>query len=199
MRIQSPDVATRVRNFFGIKGKYRPEVEEFIVPTIQVGDLSVPGLPPITRHASVGFDVGAVVGEYFTFRLLAPEGVLCVITDLNLVPALAGAGSHIRASFVTLAGLAPAAAGFTDHRLTSGQRFPIEVPAAQAAVGTFVMPIAPIIWRTILTDNEDNHIEPKGWVIGTGKPGVGASLMIQSAALNLRIHGSVQWDEYQVF
>lgn len=196
VKIQSPDVARRVAEFFGIRGKYVPSVEEFIIPTLQVGDLSVAGAPPISRHASVAFDVAAHATQKFTLRLFA-QGVLCVITDIRLIP-VSGGGAHIRAAFSTGAAPTPLAPGFTDHRITAGVLHPAQVPGALVGASTAASNITPIVWRSILTDVVDNHYQPRGWVIGTDKQGGSGSLMLQTGSNNVRIHGSLEWDEYQL-
>lgn len=196
VKIQSPDVARRIAEFFGIRGKYLPEVEEFVIPTLQIGDLSVAGVPPVGRHASVAFDVAAHATQKWTFRLYA-EGLLCVITDFRLIP-VAGGGAHVRASFAGGPAPAPLTPGFIDHRITDGQLFPAQVPGAIVGASTQASNINPIIWRSALADLVDNHYQPKGWVIGSDKQGGNGALMLQIGSNNVRCHGSVEWDEYQI-
>jgi hypothetical protein len=195
VKIQSPDVARRVAEFFGIRGKYTPAVEEFIIPTIQVGDLSISGVPPVSRHASVAFTVAGVAAEGFNFRLLAPGGVLCVITDIILLPANIASFS---ASFTLQAAAGALVPAFTDSRLTLGQLFPENVPAAVCEANTVGAPLVNISWRSRTTPNVAIHFQPKGWVIGTGKEDVDAALMLQCETDDLHVYGSVGWDEYPI-
>lgn len=196
IRIQGPDVARRVAEFFGVRGKYRPEVEEFIVPTVQVGDLSVPGLPPVSRHASCRINVAPTAGEYSMFGLAALPGLICVITDIDVFSSVA---NSVVADFRDERAMTPLTAFFTDNRLTLGQRFPAQVPAAVIGANTEVMILAQQAWGATLPASIPRHFSPKGWVIGSGLAGGTGHLHLSLTTVNVGLFGSVEWDEYEVF
>lgn len=193
IKIQTPDVARRVARFFGIRGKYLPQVEEFIVPTILIGDLSVAGPPPIARHASCAFSITGVAARYSTVRLIAPIGVLCVLTDVYMHPQLT--------SYLTMGlmagGAAPALVPtFTDTRLVDPPRGSPETPAALVSSEARVAILTPISWRAYAVTGFNNHYQPRGWVIGPARAGVAMELTIQLNGQDNDANGSIEWDEY---
>lgn len=196
VKIQEPGVAQRLVEFFRLKGRFRPMLEEYIQPVIQVGDLSVGGVPAISRHATCWFNVAAVAGQQWAFHMEVPPGLLCHITSFNLNPS---ASVSLYAGFSGGAPMSPITNKyFTDGRITGDISFPTNVPGAIVGSNAQVGAINPIGYRSYVLVGQPNHFKPKGWIVGTGKPAGIGRFQLGAATVNITISGSVEWDEYQV-
>lgn len=192
VKIQGPDVARRVAQFFGIRGKYLPQIEQFIVPTISVGDVSMPGVPPVRRHVSVQGYEAAVVAEKASWWMNAPIGVLAVITDIHVIP-VGDMNLNVAFWFGGAASLTPR---FTDGRLVQPPALPQFPPACTAGSWTAAGVITNIAWTGVAKATQVNHYRPVGWIVGAGT-GAGG-VQFQSSENNVAVSLTVEWDEYHV-
>ena len=188
-------IATRLQKLLGIQGRVRVNLEEFILPTIQVADLGRGALPPERRHVSARFDQAAVIAESCVVRLEAIPSTILVVTDIHITPI--GNTGFLLGNFTSTIAAPPniAIKQFTDNRLTQDQ----EKPAGVLAFGTQNANLGIIPWMAQLEADIDNHFQPEGWVVGSGVPGQFGFLELQVNIANTRAIGSIEWDEYQLF
>jgi len=198
--IQDPTVGGALQALFSLQGRVRPALEEFIVPTVRIADLSQGATPAISRHASAAFNQAAVAGEHAQLRFEMIPGALAVIRRLHLV---ADTDTMIRINFpgnaATLGALGTVAAkGFTDGRVLAGSPGGEQNPAAVLTYGTAVAPLGAfqVFFQALAT--EEVNIEPRGWVVGTGRPDLYGFLELDTYSLNVQLRGSIEWDEYQL-
>lgn len=196
--INNPVVSTLLQRAFGIQGRLRPQLEESIVPTVSLGDLSEGSEPPITRHVSVFGAIGLEVNERPIWRLEVPGNVIAVLTRLNFRAATAqDVLVHWGASLS--AGAFPGTmttTGYTDERLQSDQGG-AQIPAAVVLTGTQVATIASEARIRINPPPDDKDFFPKGWVCGTGRPGQFGFIEFSASVIAQSFFIEMEWDEYQ--
>lgn len=204
--IQNPRAGQTLTEAFDLRGRVRPELEEYIVPVVTVGSLDM-GLPPaIQRTVTYYAAQGAVSGERFVFQLAVPPGIIAVIKRMILYGRIgdgrallckfAGATSGITTPATT------AGSCFTDGRLAQSG---VE-PSSKLYYNTQVSNISgsdwalPLYHNMVTWDTGVREFEPKwGWVVGSGnttEPGFfEGTFDIANAAMHLVL----ETEEFQSF
>jgi hypothetical protein len=192
--IQTPKVTEAVHREYGIVGRYRAQIDEVVVPVVQVANLAAE-TAPLVRTAVSRFTQGAVVGERTTWRLETPAGVYCIVEGMGWA---AGGATDVDVFFGSSipapAAIAPET--FVDGRLReSGQ-----APAATLAFGTQVAALAVAHLRfdggsTLLP--VPNVIPGSGWTIG--RPNAIDFLECQCTSGNIAFSVWMQWREVTQF
>ena len=175
LKIGNPRVTNQLVKLFNLTGAVSPELEEFVIPTVQVANLEMGSPPAIQRTATYYAAAGAVSGERAVFQLAVPPGVVAVIKRIMLY----GITASPRALLAKFAGstatvVTPATTAgscFTDGRLAgTGQE-----PASRLLYNTQVSNVSNADWALPLYLNAPTwnsgarEFVPKwGWVVGSG-------------------------------
>lgn len=202
LQINNPLVGQLLQRAFQLQGRVAPRLEEFIIPTISLGDLSESFPPDVVRHATLEFSEAAESGERFVGRFETVPSTIAVITRLVLKCSVATA--EFSCSFVgnaaTLLALANTAdKSFTDGRLLAGAPTGAQAPASVFTHGTQVGGLAGFQFRQAFSPLDSGSIlilEPKNWVIGTSGGSLFGFWEMQVALSNAVVNGSIEWDEY---
>lgn len=175
IRIGNPRVTDQLVKLFNLTGSLAPELEEFVIPTVQVANLDMGSPPAIQRTATFYAGQGAVSGERFVFQLAVPPGIIAVIkrimfygitaTPRALLAKFAGSTSGITTPATT------AGKCFTDGRLAGSGAS----PSSNLYYNTQVDNIAGSDWGLPLYLNTGTwnsgareFIPTWGWVVGSG-------------------------------
>lgn len=192
--IQVPTVGTLLTEFFRLVGSVRPELEEVVIPTVLVGDLSGSAPPTRRRHASCVGGIAAAAAENAWFELSNSDpNTLAVITD---VFAFATAADFLKVAFPTATLLAGGstvvATSFTDSRvLPGGPGFVLrQISQGGGSIGNeergrWIVPVA--------ANGLNLHLRPKGWVIRTP-----TRLTFSNVTAAGTMFLGLEWDEYQL-
>lgn len=206
LEIQNPRAGAALTDAFDLKGRVRVELEEFIVPTVIVADVSASSPPGVQRTVSAYWSKDAVAGQRACFQLSCPGGTLAVIKRLSFFSTAVTAPD---AWFIVLPGSTidggisaeVAVKAFTDGRL---QETGVE-PSCVVTFGTRVSNVSAADWAIPLflpdatTGAAEAVFEPSwGWVIGSGKAGVTSYLEGSFDGVNMPMTGVIEWEEYQV-
>ena len=175
IRIGNPRVTEQLVRLFNLKGAVSPELEEFVIPTVQVANLDMGSPPPLQRTATYYASQAAVVGERAVFQLAVPPGVVAVIKRIMLF----GITAQPRSLLARFVGTTPtvttpattAGSCFTDGRLHStGVQ-----PSSVLYYNTQVSNVANADWALPLYLNNATwnsaareFIPDWGWVVGSG-------------------------------
>ncbi|GMR14266.1 MAG: hypothetical protein BMS9Abin29_2511 [Gemmatimonadota bacterium] len=189
-QINTPRPGEALGREFGLRGRIRPQLEEFIVPTVQIADLSSLGLPSPTRRCSAAFYQPAVVAEAATWSIEMQPGSMAVLKSFFFRPT---AADQIRAEFLQSVGVpgSLAASGFSDARLTVAG----EIPWGQLLYGTAIPAIA-TEWRGAANTDGFVYQDP-GWIVYNPIGGVNpVSIWFQSETINQAVRGGIEWVEY---
>lgn len=201
--IQDPTVGTALQQLFGLQGRVRPALEEFIIPTVKVADLSLKTADPVIRHASCRTSVAAVAAERPVFRFESIGGTICVIRRIFLFSATAAGNPSFafHGNAATLGALATTATkSFTDGRLLPGAPSGAQKPSGVLTIGTQPGSLGTVHWEGRMDASLGLEITPtRGWVVGTGRPGLVGFLEGQVAVNNIALAVSMEWDEYYLF
>lgn len=173
--IQNPRAGQTLTQAFDLKGRVRPELEEFIVPVVQVGALDMGSPPAIQRTCTYYAAHAAVSGRRFVFQLFVPPGTICVIKRIMVY----GIVSAPRALLARFSGktssistpLSTAGSCFTDGRLAqTGAE-----PSSKLFYGDRVSNIAdsdwalPLYLNMVTWDSGAREFSPNwGWIVGSG-------------------------------
>lgn len=198
--IGNPIVGTLIQQAFDLQGRIQMVVEESIVPTVSLGDLSLGSPPPNLRHATASWDESGVAGERFVARIEVPGNIIAVITRINFIPR--GSTIEMVADFGSSFPIPTSGAAskrFTDERVRAPGGSPAQQPAGVVTTGTQVAALAVQPFRMRAIDAVDNIFDPKGWILGTGRPGQFGFIEFAAGTANVRIEGTIEWDEYQIF
>ena len=206
LKIQRPSVSVALTRFFRLTGQVAPELEEFVQPTVQVGDLSPAEPPPVARAAAARVLNSAVPVEFPTFRLFCPPGMIARLDSIYLnVPAQAIVSYLFTSSVPALALAGLASPVFTDQRL--GQLNPVtglarELPAVQFAFGSIAGALIVNQYRQLIEPSATGGFRPlfrpKHWIIGSGEPGVSGFLEFQTSVVNSTVRCALEWTEFQL-
>lgn len=175
VRIGNPRVSENLVRLFNLTGSVSPELEEFIIPTVQVANLDMGSPPPVQRTATFYAGQEAVSGERFVFQLAVPPGVIAVIKRIMfygitaspraLLAKFAGSTSGITTPATT------AGSCFTDGRLAGAGA----TPSSKLYYNTQVSNISGSDWGLPLYVNTGTwasgareFIPQWGWVVGSG-------------------------------
>lgn len=198
--IQDPTVGVVLQGLFKLQGRVRPALEEFIIPTVQVADISQGARPATRRRAVAGIAQAAVAGQVFQARFEIPGGMIAVIRRINLSSTTGAMNIRFNfpgnaASIAALAGVS--AKAFTDGRLLPGAPSGAQQPAGVLTFGTNAAALATTqaVFRLFAT--QELVIYPD-WVVGTGHPQLVGFLEFESNTANAQVAGSVEWDEYPI-
>jgi hypothetical protein len=175
MRIGNPRVSEQLVRAFNLTGAVSPELDELVVPTVQVANLEMGAPPAVQRTCTYYLSQGAVSGERFVFQLAVPPGVITVIkrmmvygitaTPRVLLARFAGKTSTITTPATT------AGSCFTDGRLSqTGAQ-----PSSKLFFNTQVSNVANSDWALPLYLNNPTwnsaareFVPHWGWVVGSG-------------------------------
>ena len=193
LRIQNPLVGELLTAAFRLTGRIQPQLEEFIVPVVVVGDLGDGGPIPVRRAAISSSFFTAVPGELPTATFECPPGTMCQITKF-FVLGPPGSTLTMRVSFTNAGVIQPAAAkkDFTDGRLTEENQRPV----GTLFVGSQAGNIGPITGHFVFLDTSRTEIHPKNWIIGSGKLAQFGHVQFQISTANIDITWGVEWIEY---
>lgn len=117
-KIQRPGVAEALTRAFGIVGRMRPALDEVIVPTVSIGDLSRGGPPPAARQSVSSFTAAAVPTEKLFWRLDVPPNMIAVIEAITLH---ATGACNLKVNFPGNAAILPAGPNAANESLTDGR------------------------------------------------------------------------------
>lgn len=198
-KIQTPSVGRILAEALGLKGRIDPELEKFIIPTIQLANAELSGFVCTSRSCTSTGSGAAVAAEFPTLQFIVPPGVLALITRLDANTNGAGETS-LRASFAQNA-LALGTAGlnaFTDQRLIQQN----QTPSCNLTSGSQAAAISPIEWNGRLSIGAATaptyEGRPVAWVIGSGVADATRSLGFQSSGLNEVLRLTLEWVEFQL-
>lgn len=190
--IQTPEPGEALRAAFKLRGRVRPALEEFIVPTINLGDVGQ-GQPPGTPRAAWGhIFVGAVAAEYARWRLEIPERTIAHVTAIHIRPATAGT---LRIKNQNVPGVVNTSqqARLTDERLVDTG----EDPAATFIYGTDVNPLTNFNFAT-WAPVTGLIFRPSWLVIGTGEGSNAGSVAFGFDTANVACFFGLEWTEYPI-
>jgi len=197
--IQTPVPGTLLTNAFGLTGRVRPFLEEFIVPTISLGDLSLSLAPGIVRHACALIQEGAVAGERWVCRFEAPPGVIAVIRQVAIKSS--GGATNLSAVFrgnaPTISPANACAKGYTDGRLLPGSGT-TQTPMCILLSDTQVAAVGSVTFQVPVPAEGLVYLPPGGWVVGGGMHDSGY-IEMNMPVNNVQAQGGIEWDEYQIF
>ena len=203
-RIQNNRASENLTKAFDLTGPVSPELEEFIVPTVTVADLSIGAPPAVQRSATAYFSQAAVSGQRACFQFIAPPGTIAVIKRVSFYGIVTAADAWFLLFSAASAALGKpanqATMSFTDGRL---QETGVE-PSCQLWSGTKVSTlnadwaIPQFITDATYGSSECSYEPPAGWVVGSGKPGVSSYLEGAFDGTNMAQAGVIEWEEYQV-
>lgn len=190
--IQTPRPGQALQAEFDTQGRIRPALDEHVIPTAVVADVSEYFGPRQQHAASGGESVSAGVGEYPAFRLynritlgdqrfVMPKRLtIRVGTAMTLVIANADTGTW------SVAPLAITSQGSRDLRDTDGPNGQV-----QDGVLTALPTASDRVWRQYLpATTQVFHIDLSGWVL---KPG--DALVVFGFTANTDLFYSVEWEE----
>lgn len=191
--IQNPRVSGALQEAFDLQGRVKPALDEIIIPTVQVADLSTGQIPATRRACSCRFIQPGVAGEKFTARFEIPAGIIAVVQRLFIYPS---ADLRIFAQFSGFSvGALPNVAqkAVTDQRLTvSGIQ-----PAGVLTYGTQAPFVTNAQWMGFAPLGQGLIYEPNGWVVFGGLQNFGF-LELQSGTDNVQVIGHMEWTEYDL-
>lgn len=203
--IQRPQVGENLREFFRLTGTVRPELDNFVHPSVIVGDLSASAAPVARRHASAqGVQVAAALQNAFFELSAADPNTLAVVTDIYAF-ALAQDQLHIAYSSGIVVGGTVQTARYSDARVAT--------PNALFVGGT---PPAYVLQSASLAGGPINnglvagrfavpstgvqlHLQPKGLVLlGSRAAGLASGIAFSNDSPAGTLVLTVEWDEYQL-
>lgn len=195
--IQRPDIGAALQRYFALVGRVRPELEEFVLPVVSVGDLAAGGAPPVVRRVTASFSQAAVAAQVFQARFEIPGSMLAVIRQVN-INAPGGAALNIRfhqagnvATIGAQANTAPKS--FTDGRLLEEN----QLAGGVLTFGTQAAALATTesLYRVYAAQS---LVLTPDWVVGTGRADLFGFLEFESNTANAAVAGTLMWDEYQI-
>lgn len=206
LEIQNPRAGQALTDAFDLRGRVRPELEEFIVPVVTVGSLDM-GLPPAVQRSVTYYAAqSAVAGKRFVFQLAVPPGVITVIKRLllfgitssprPLLARFAGGTSGITTPATT------AGSCFTDGRLAQTG---VE-PSSKLYYNTQTDNISGSDWALPLYLNNATwnsgareFVPNGGWVVGSGNTQEPGYFEGTFDFVNTAIHMTLETEEFQSF
>jgi len=163
-RIQNPGVGQLLQGLFDLQGRVQPQLDEIIVPTVQLGDLGRGSAPPVVRAVSHQCVMLAVAGEFAGARLEVPGNTLLKITAIHVSPTTSGF------AYWKFTNASAALAGTADKEVTDGRLSDQNVGAGSVMtfgtrVGGLANPAA-----LVKVNSTGTTFTPEHWVIGSGRP-----------------------------
>lgn len=193
-KIQRPGTGTLLTDHFRLISRVNPELEEFVVPTAQVADLSLGATPPICRSATMQFSNSPVAAQRSVWRIESPPGIILKIKHfwvLN-VDVAGDLTVHFGNSLAVVPTVA-ATSRFTEGRLTGA-----ELPGGLVLHDTQVATLAAFEWRRFLGVLGEIEYSPPNWVVGTGRPGEFGFIEFLATAIQNSVNVAIEWDEFSV-
>lgn len=199
--IQNPRVAQALQSAFNIVGRLRPQLEEFVVPTVLLGDLGQNQPPYVSRHAV--FNVSAAaggVGNRFTARFEVPAGALARVDRIHLQSSVNP--NNLRVHFPGNAATIAAQATVSPKRYADGRLLPgSATPSAPASVFTHGAPAAALgtvdaAYRLPTENGGMIDLRPNGWFVGTGVQGLVGFMELQLSVANTAVVGAIEVTEF---
>lgn len=195
--IQSPTVGQLLQNLFGLQGRVRPALEEFIVPVVNVADVAKSAGVSIRRSVVGRFTIAAVVGELPQIQMAVPAGIIARVTKLYL---WSDTVMQVRIHHGNGLAAAPPTAmstRYTDWRLLSPT---FQNPAVIPTVGTAAAGLAVYeeVYR-LFTVNRPIELEwdQLGGVVVGGTSTTGY-FEVAAVTANSSLNGTLMWEEYQL-
>jgi hypothetical protein len=163
LQINNPFVGAALQELFRLQGRVQPQLDQFIVPTVQVADLSVAASPPVIRSCVSANSIAAVVGQAPSIIFNVPGGVLAIIKSLRF-QVQATTNFQVNVGNSSLSGPATASARtFMDGRINRSQE-----PVCTMVVGTQAAQMPSFEYRCRVVANTELVIVPSRWVLGRG-------------------------------
>jgi len=194
--IQRPGVGTLLTDFFRLTGRVSPKLEEFVVPTVSVGDLSKGSPPPVCRSVSGRFSIGITAGERAVWAFTMAPGTIGRITSLSMlnVDVAGNFTVHFGSALAVFPTTAITASLFTDGRLSAGD----EEPAGKLFTDTQVGALTAFEWQRNVGIGEVVDYRPPNWLVGTGVPNVTGTLEFLCTGVANGVVFTMEWDEFQI-
>jgi len=206
LEVQTNRPSAALTDAFDLKGRVRVELEEFIVPTVLIADVSQSSPPAVQRTATSYFSQPAVGGQRACFQMIVPGGTLARIRRISFFAdsSLAAADAWFLLFSAESAALGKpanqATMSFTDGRL---QQTGV-TPSSQVWFGTKVSTLTadwalPMFYvDNALGSASAEYVPSAGWIVGSGKPGVSSYLEGAFDAVNEPQACVIEWEEFQV-
>jgi hypothetical protein len=203
-RIGNPRVTEQLTRAFNLTGNVSPELDELVVPTVQIADLQMGAPPALQRTATCYFSEAANITQRTCFQFICPPGTLAVIKRVSF---FTNSLSAPRSWFLIFSGNSPllgkptnqADMKFTDGRL---ERSGV-VPSCQVWFGRKTSTLN-AVWALPqnLIDatygSAECVYEPTaGWVVGSGVAGESSYLEGAFDHVNTHQSGVIEWEEFQ--
>jgi hypothetical protein len=189
--IGDPTVGAALQALFRLQGRVKIGMEEFVIPTVQVADLSVSAAPALAAGAAAQLSVVGVAAQRTTWRFEIPGSMFAQVLAFNIFML---AGTRFNVAF-TAAG--PGHAGIAGKALTDGRltQRGLEPAGVMTGGATAAAPIG-AQWRTELAANEERRFEPKHWIVGSGLEAQFGFIEFQAGTANIGGTLSIEWAEY---
>ena len=204
LEIQTPRAGQALTDAFDLKGRVRPELEEYVVPVVNVADLSAGAPPAIQRTATAYFSKDAISGQRACFQFIVPGGTLAVIKRISFYGVVTATDAWFILFSAASAALgkpaSQATSSFTDGRL---QQTGV-VPSSQLWFGSKVSTLnadwaLPLFMTDQTYGTSEAVYEPTGgWVVGSGVDGVSSYLEGAFDGTNMDQSCVLEWEEFQV-
>lgn len=191
--IQTPGVGAALQRFFRIVGRVRLSLGDEIIPTVQVGNLSIASTPPVRRIATAQATQAAVAGEVPTFSFQIPPSVLAHLRLLSWLPATDQWIRLNSGSTINTAGFTQVDARFQDGRLVQAG----ELPGGVFFRGTQVGGLPTVPFRRFFMA-AGSPPQPFDVVVGSGDGTNFGFFELQGSVANEQAQMSLEWDEYQL-
>ena len=204
LEIQNPRAGQALTDAFDLRGRVRPELEEYIVPVVSIGDLSAGSPPAVQRTATAYFSQDAVSGQRCCVQFIVPGGTLAVIKRVSFYGVVTATDAWFILFSAASAALGKPASeansSFTDGRL---QQTGV-IPSCQLWFGTKVSTLnadwaLPLFMTDQTYGSAQAVYEPTGgWVVGSGAPGVSSYLEGAFDGTNMAQACVLEWEEFLV-
>lgn len=200
MQINNPTIAQLLQRAFQLQGRVRVSLEESVIATVSLGDLSEGSPPPITRHVSTAFSIASASAEEAIWRLEIPGNVIAVITNFSVEAVVGSTAIQVFFGSSFSGGDLPSLSTpvFTDGRLLQKNEF----PAGVCSFGTKAGGLVVFDWQGFVFGTPDqpaNGFLPKRWVAGSGIEDQFGFIEFCSVRNNSKVDVTVEWDEFQIF
>lgn len=112
--VQNPEAGSALQRLFNLVGRVRPSLEEYIIPTVQIADLSLRSEPPVSRLCSATSNTFSVAPNFPSWRIDAQPGT---VVRLNKLIIRGNAAKILYVSFAAVGTVSNAVnTHFTDSR-----------------------------------------------------------------------------------
>lgn len=195
--IQNAVAGDLLRHAFSLQGRQNLQLEDFVLPTIELGSLKCGFAPAPCRTVAVRSVQAAVAAQFAVWLLTAPAGVLLEILELVITPSSAGSLEFEMGtpSGITGATTLQTGAVFTDDRVKLGGPGPSASPSGQLFKGTQAAGVSGEYAVPIATAG--TIYRPVDFIVGRAPFPASSSLGIfVETAVNEQAVLSMLWREY---